>query len=207
MMTSAPNKLTWLLQNPFAPITTLPSPGKAFSVDALAASSIQFVCMPKLHFCPVITLLSISLQAWAEHAHTDHPLLKENKRLQLQEQLRLCPFPALVGFLERLLDSHSALARHALQKAVFYIVPNMNPDGSWRGHLRTNAAGANLNREWAKPSLETSPEVCCCYAPVCPRGVGALRRLPRREGGVKGRLIIHIGREGDVQIATCFVRK
>ena len=63
------------------------------------------------------------------------------------------------GFLDRLLDSHSALARHALQKAVFYVVPNMNPDGSWRGHLRTNAAGANLNREWAKPSLETSPEV------------------------------------------------
>ncbi|KAL3153308.1 hypothetical protein ABBQ38_011652 [Trebouxia sp. C0009 RCD-2024] len=63
------------------------------------------------------------------------------------------------GFLDRLLDSHSALARHALQKAVFYVVPNMNPDGSWRGHLRTNAAGANLNREWTKPSLETSPEV------------------------------------------------
>lgn len=73
---------------------------------------------------------------------------------------------APVGFLDRLLDSHSALARHALQKAVFYVVPNMNPDGSWRGHLRTNAAGANLNREWAKPSLETSPEVCCSYAPV-----------------------------------------
>ncbi len=38
-------------------------------------------------------------------------------------------------------------------------VPNMNPDGSWRGHLRTNAAGANLNREWAAPSAERSPEV------------------------------------------------
>lgn len=63
------------------------------------------------------------------------------------------------GFLERLLDKHSALARLALQKAVFYVVPNMNPDGSWRGHLRTNAVGANLNREWAKPSLERSPEV------------------------------------------------
>ena len=35
----------------------------------------------------------------------------------------------------------------------------MNPDGSWRGHLRTNAAGANLNREWASPSAERSPEV------------------------------------------------
>jgi len=47
----------------------------------------------------------------------------------------------------------------------FHIVPNMNPDGSVRGHLRTNACGANLNREWAStadymaPSLERSPEV------------------------------------------------
>lgn len=71
------------------------------------------------------------------------------------------------GLLDRLLDSHSALARQALHKAVFYIVPNMNPDGSWRGHLRTNAVGANLNREWAKPSLETSPEVSHLTASSC----------------------------------------
>lgn len=53
----------------------------------------------------------------------------------------------------------------------------MNPDGSWRGHLRTNAAGANLNREWAKPSLETSPEVCPWL--TCDK-------LNRGEGGVGG---------------------
>jgi murein tripeptide amidase MpaA len=35
----------------------------------------------------------------------------------------------------------------------------MNPDGSVRGNLRTNAAGANLNREWHTPSMERSPEV------------------------------------------------
>jgi murein tripeptide amidase MpaA len=35
----------------------------------------------------------------------------------------------------------------------------MNPDGSRRGHLRTNALGVNLNREWLDPSLEKSPEV------------------------------------------------
>ena len=35
----------------------------------------------------------------------------------------------------------------------------MNPDGAIRGHLRCNAAGANLNREWAEPSVERSPEV------------------------------------------------
>ncbi|WP_333608571.1 M14 family metallopeptidase, partial [Arsukibacterium sp.] len=51
------------------------------------------------------------------------------------------------------------VARALLAKAVFYIVPNMNPDGSVRGHLRTNAAGANLNREWQEPSMTRSPEV------------------------------------------------
>jgi murein tripeptide amidase MpaA len=35
----------------------------------------------------------------------------------------------------------------------------MNPDGSRRGHLRTNAAGANLNREWHAPEPWRSPEV------------------------------------------------
>jgi murein tripeptide amidase MpaA len=35
----------------------------------------------------------------------------------------------------------------------------MNPDGSKRGHLRTNACGSNLNREWQTPSMEKSPEV------------------------------------------------
>ena len=35
----------------------------------------------------------------------------------------------------------------------------MNPDGSRRGNLRVNAAGTNLNREWAAPTMEKSPEV------------------------------------------------
>ena len=35
----------------------------------------------------------------------------------------------------------------------------MNPDGTWRGHLRTNASGANLNREWDHPTKDKSPEV------------------------------------------------
>jgi murein tripeptide amidase MpaA len=63
------------------------------------------------------------------------------------------------GLLDRLLDEDDGVARELLDKAVFYIVPNMNPDGSVRGHLRTNAAGVNLNREWQTPSLENSPEV------------------------------------------------
>ena len=63
------------------------------------------------------------------------------------------------GFLERLLDPICANARDLLDKAVLYVVPNMNPDGSARGHLRTNAVGVNLNREWHEPTLEKSPEV------------------------------------------------
>ncbi len=45
------------------------------------------------------------------------------------------------------------------ERAVFYIVPNMNPDGAALGLTRCNGAGANLNREWQSPSLERSPEV------------------------------------------------
>ena len=63
------------------------------------------------------------------------------------------------GLIEALLDSANPVACRLLQHAVFYIVPNMNPDGSVRGNLRTNAAGANLNREWMTPSMATSPEV------------------------------------------------
>ncbi|GHE82630.1 M14 family metallopeptidase [Thalassotalea profundi] len=63
------------------------------------------------------------------------------------------------GFLDRLLDEDDGAARALLNKAVFYVVPNMNPDGSVRGHLRTNAVGVNLNREWDNPTLEKSPEV------------------------------------------------
>ena len=63
------------------------------------------------------------------------------------------------GFLRRLTDRDDAIARRLLREAEFFVVPNMNPDGSWRGHLRTNASGANLNRCWANASMQASPEV------------------------------------------------
>ncbi|WP_286232409.1 M14 family metallopeptidase [Thalassotalea sediminis] len=63
------------------------------------------------------------------------------------------------GFIDRLLDVDDGTAVSLLNSAVFYLVPNMNPDGSVRGHLRTNAAGVNLNREWENPTMEQSPEV------------------------------------------------
>ena len=63
------------------------------------------------------------------------------------------------GLLARLLDPQDATAPALLDQATFYIVPKMNPDGSALGNLRTNAAGANLNREWLSPTPEKSPEV------------------------------------------------
>jgi murein tripeptide amidase MpaA len=63
------------------------------------------------------------------------------------------------GALEMLTDPGDPWARTLREKCRFHIVPNCNPDGSFRGHLRTNAAGVNLNREWHAPSAERSPEI------------------------------------------------
>lgn len=63
------------------------------------------------------------------------------------------------GLLERLLDPDDPVSRVLLERAVFYVVPNMNPDGSRRGHLRTTALGVNLNRVWHDPNMQTCPEV------------------------------------------------
>jgi murein tripeptide amidase MpaA len=63
------------------------------------------------------------------------------------------------GALTMLTDPADPHARVLREKATIHLVPNCNPDGSCRGHLRTNYAGVNLNREWAQPSKERSPEV------------------------------------------------
>jgi murein tripeptide amidase MpaA len=63
------------------------------------------------------------------------------------------------GVVYRLLDEGDPVAAALLDKAVVYLVPNMNPDGRARGNHRTNAAGRDLNREWTSPSQEASPEV------------------------------------------------
>ncbi|MBT8427883.1 MAG: hypothetical protein KJO02_07625 [Erythrobacter sp.] len=63
------------------------------------------------------------------------------------------------GALEKLTDFDDPVARTLLKECTLHVVPNMNPDGSKRGHLRTNAVGTNLNREWDNPTQEKSPEV------------------------------------------------
>ena len=63
------------------------------------------------------------------------------------------------GALDCLTDPADPVARALLARFTIHVVPNMNPDGTRRGYLRTNAAGANLNREWHAPTLERAPEV------------------------------------------------
>lgn len=75
------------------------------------------------------------------------------------------------GALDLLCDPADPVARQLRQACRFHIVPNCNPDGSSRGHLRTNAAGVNLNREWASPSAERSPEVLAIRSAMDETGV------------------------------------
>lgn len=75
------------------------------------------------------------------------------------------------GALEMLTDPADPHARLLLEKCTLHIIPNMNPDGSFRGHLRTNYVGTNLNREWHEPSAEKSPEVLCARNAMDESGV------------------------------------
>jgi len=92
------------------------------------------------------------------------------------------------GFIDRLLDPADSLVRSVLETTRLMVVPNMCPDGSRRGHLRTNAAGANLNREWAEPTAERAPEVLAV-------------RTRMEETGVDGFLDVH----GDESLPYVFI--
>lgn len=91
------------------------------------------------------------------------------------------------GLIERLLDEDDEVSRLLLSQATFSLVPNMNPDGSFLGNLRTNALGVDLNRTWDAP-LDEGPEV------------GLVRALMHDEG-VDLFLDIH----GDERNPYCFL--
>lgn len=92
------------------------------------------------------------------------------------------------GCIEKLLDVDLPLTRKILASCNVYLVPNMNPDGSRRGHLRTNAVGKNLNRAWENPTMELSPEVF-------------LVKQSMQQTGVSFMLDIH----GDEALPYCFI--
>jgi murein tripeptide amidase MpaA len=63
------------------------------------------------------------------------------------------------GIIERLQASDDAELQGLLAVADLYLIPHMNPDGAFHGHLRTNAMGKDLNRAWQDSSAEYTPEV------------------------------------------------
>jgi murein tripeptide amidase MpaA len=63
------------------------------------------------------------------------------------------------GLIERLKLRDDAEMDALLSQADLYLVPNVNPDGAYRGHLRTNAAGKDLNRAWQSANEAETPEV------------------------------------------------
>ncbi|UFH50698.1 M14 family metallopeptidase [Pseudomonas sp. KNUC1026] len=74
------------------------------------------------------------------------------------------------GLMERLLDS-SASSEALLSQATFYLIPNMNPDGAFLGHLRTNFHGVDLNRAWQDPDPVQAPEVYFAHQQMQLNGV------------------------------------
>ncbi len=92
------------------------------------------------------------------------------------------------GAIGCLIDPADPIGRKLRQLCRFHIVPNANPDGSRRGHLRTNAVGINLNREWDTPSADKSPEVLAI-------------RNAMDESGVDFAMDVH----GDEAIAAVFL--
>ena len=90
------------------------------------------------------------------------------------------------GVIERLLEM-SEKPSSLLKSSIVVVVPNCNPDGGVRGHLRTNAKGANLNRCWGTmhgitAAGQTEPKAVEVEAMV--KGMNAL-------GGVDVMLDIH----------------
>jgi murein tripeptide amidase MpaA len=75
------------------------------------------------------------------------------------------------GAIEALTDPADPVGRALRRRCRLHLVPNANPDGSRRGHLRTNAIGVNLNREWDGPSPERSPEVVALLGAIDESGV------------------------------------
>ena len=86
------------------------------------------------------------------------------------------------GVIERLLDEDDPVSRKLLQEAVFYLVPNINPDGAILGNLRANAAGTNLNREWANPDINKSPEAYYIMKKMNETGVDLMLDIHGDEG-------------------------
>ncbi|CAM1333858.1 M14 family metallopeptidase [Tenacibaculum aestuariivivum] len=58
--------------------------------------------------------------------------------------------------------SEDSIIDKLLKNCCFYLITNMNIDGSIAGNLRVNTLGINYNRVWENPNKNTEPEVFYC---------------------------------------------
>jgi murein tripeptide amidase MpaA len=75
------------------------------------------------------------------------------------------------GAVDALLDPADAVARALLAAAQVHLAPLVNIDGAARGHLRGNAAGLDLNRQWHDPDPVRAREVAAVLAAMDRSGV------------------------------------
>ncbi|AIR91323.1 M14 family metallopeptidase [Pseudomonas cremoricolorata] len=76
------------------------------------------------------------------------------------------------GVIDRLQANDTSM-QQLLAIADLYLICNMNPDGAFHGHLRTNFKGQDLNRAWQDASVELSPEVFFAQTQMQRYGVDA----------------------------------
>lgn len=83
------------------------------------------------------------------------------KRIWMHARVHTSEAPAS-WHLEALVDEltgESPLAREMRRRAVFFIVPETNPDGVIGGYSRSTPEGVNLEIDWNRPDSLTTPEV------------------------------------------------
>ena len=126
---------------------------------AACAPGVEYECLGKTHQGRSIDYLKVT--ALPTGSSNDPTNLARKQLWVIARQHPGEPMAEwwMEGWIDRLLDEEDASSRALRQMADIHVVPNMNPDGTYLGHLRTNAVGVNLNREWAEPSMERSPEV------------------------------------------------
>ena len=67
--------------------------------------------------------------------------------------------PQAEWYAEQLVEQLMASSPELFEQYTFRVVPNMNPDGTYFGNLRTNAKGNDLNRMWQSATQDNAPEV------------------------------------------------
>ena len=101
--------------------------------------------------------LPITMLTVTDPASPDH----NKKKIWLHARVHTSEAPAswhLASLIDQLLDS-SELCAAIRRNAVFYIVPEPNPDGVLGGYSRSTPSGVNMEINWDRHDSLTAPEV------------------------------------------------